>query len=663
MTATRQLAAIMFTDIVGYTALMGRDEQKAFEFLNKNRQIQKPIIEAHNGKWIKELGDGVMASFQTVSDAVNAAIKIQEACTAANDFQLRIGIHLGEVIFENDDVFGDGVNIAARIQAAANPSSIFVSEPVSQNIANKKGIHTRFVRAEKLKNVAEPVSMYEVFTGEKKPEVQHIPHDSPAHKEIHKKSIAVLPFANMSSDPEQEYFSDGITEEIITDLSRLHDLLVISRSSVMTFKHTTKKIKDIAGELNVQYILEGSVRKAGDRLRITAQLIDPATDTHLWAEKYDGTLQNIFDIQENVSGAIVNALKLKISGAEKHALSERPFEDAPAFDCYLKAKSSLLEFDELKFEEAKRYIENGLAITGPNPTLLGGLAYVYCCYANLGIRSDENWAIAEHYARKAIELDENAPDAHLAMGLLYHISKGDQRKSLAHFKKFLSKRPQDMDGMVWMAGVYFYLGNNKEAAERLVETMRSIDPLNEISLFMHVLFHFYSGNYQRALDEMKSLVKRNPHSLLARTNYPLMLIYNNCVNEWLPLVKKYTETEPKELPLKLLKGFYYAYSGDKASVVQLFQNPVLHKWCKTDLQISHLVCDIFAFAGMPEEAFIWLENAVNLGFINYPLLNDHDPFLKRFHHEPKMLDLMQRVKNEWENFDEEQGNYLSINQE
>src|ERR1019366_8876344 len=215
MSQTRQLAAIMFTDIVRYTALMGSDEQKAFTILIKNRALQKPIIEQFNGRWIKELGDGVMASFNTVSDAVNAAIKIQEACNAAKDFQLRIGIHLGEVVFENDDVFGDGVNIAARIQAVAKPGSIYVSESVQRNVSNKKDITTKFIKEETLKNVKEAVRMYEVL----------IKDDSIATAEnkmrnISQNSIAVLPFANMSSDPEQEFFSDGISEEIINMLAQ-----------------------------------------------------------------------------------------------------------------------------------------------------------------------------------------------------------------------------------------------------------------------------------------------------------------------------------------------------------------------------------------------------------------------------------------------------------
>ena len=195
MPSFRQLAAIMFTDIVGYTALMGNDEQKAFAILNKNRALQKPIIEEYNGRWIKELGDGILASFNTVSDAVNAALKIQEACAAANDFQLRIGIHLGEVVFENEDVFGDGVNIASRIQATASPGCIYISESVYHNISNKKDILTKFVKEETLKNVKEPIKIYEVMMMNKS-----IIATESKKENVPQKSIAVLPFANMSSD-------------------------------------------------------------------------------------------------------------------------------------------------------------------------------------------------------------------------------------------------------------------------------------------------------------------------------------------------------------------------------------------------------------------------------------------------------------------------------
>ena len=292
MESSRQLAAIMFTDIVGYTALMGNDEQKAFSILNKNRELQKPIIEQFNGRWIKEIGDGVLASFHTVADAVYAAVKIQEACNASKEFQLRIGIHLGDILFENDDVFGDGVNIASRIQAIAEPGSIYISESVRSNISNKKDIQTKFVKEETLKNVKEPVKMYEVITA-------NAPATAGSTTQAQKittqeKSIAVLPFANMSSDPEQEYFSDGISEEIINMLAQVPGLKVAGRTSSFSFKGKNQDLRLIGEQLNVNHILEGSVRKSGNKLRITAQLIKVADGYHLYSEKFDRELRRYF---------------------------------------------------------------------------------------------------------------------------------------------------------------------------------------------------------------------------------------------------------------------------------------------------------------------------------------------------------------------------------
>ncbi|HEY6436130.1 MAG TPA: adenylate/guanylate cyclase domain-containing protein, partial [Ignavibacteriaceae bacterium] len=331
--SVRQLAAIMFTDIVGYTALMGNDEQKAFTILNKNRALQKPIIEQYHGRWIKELGDGVMTSFSTVSDAVNAAIKIQEACAISNDFQLRIGVHLGEVVFENEDVFGDGVNISARIQAIANPGCIYISEAVHNNVSNKKDIQTKFIKEVILKNVKEPVKVYEVITVNSEPIIPEKQKEN-----ISQNSIAVLPFANMSSDPEQEFFSDGISEEIINMLAQVPGLKVAGRTSSFFFKGKNQDLRLIGEQLNVNHILEGSVRKSGNKLRITAQLIELVDGYHLYSEKFDRELEDIFDIQDEIALAILNAIKIKLLDTEKRNVLKRYTDNPEAYQLYMQGR-------------------------------------------------------------------------------------------------------------------------------------------------------------------------------------------------------------------------------------------------------------------------------------------------------------------------------------
>ena len=277
MSQVRQLAAIMFTDIVGYTALMGEDEQKAFDLLEKNRDIQRPIIEQFGGRWIKEIGDCVLASFSTVFDAVMCAGSIQQSASQVPDLQLRVGIHLGDVIFENNDVFGDGVNIASRLQTIAKAGGIYISESVYNSIHNKKGITANFLREEMLKNVKDPVKVYEVFIALADGLVQSTQR-IPSQKENESsritpaKSIAVMPFVNMSNDPEQEYFSEGIAEEILNSLTHIKDLKVAGRSSSFQFKGKNIDLREAGEKLGVRTVLDGSVRKQGNKLRITAQL-------------------------------------------------------------------------------------------------------------------------------------------------------------------------------------------------------------------------------------------------------------------------------------------------------------------------------------------------------------------------------------------------------
>src|SRR5688572_20832772 len=348
MPQSRQLAAIMFTDIVGYTALMGEDEQKAFELLRKKGQIQQPAIERFGGKWIKEIGDAVLASFFTVTDAVQCAISVQQSCNNIPDLKLRIGIHLGEVVFENNDVFGDGVNIASRLQALAPVGCIWISEAVYNTIVNKKNIQAKFVREEMLKNVKGPMRIYEVLPSTTSGltssgsnltvSEQQFSLNKATVKTIPEKSIAVLPFVNMSNDPEQEYFSDGMAEEILTSLSHLKDLKVAGRTSSFQFKGKNIDLQEVGEKLHVRTVLEGSVRKQGNRLRITAQLINVEDGYHIWSEKYDRNMDDIFAIQDEIALAITEQLKITLLEKEREKITKPSTHNAEAYELYLKAR-------------------------------------------------------------------------------------------------------------------------------------------------------------------------------------------------------------------------------------------------------------------------------------------------------------------------------------
>ncbi len=506
MSRSRQLAAIMFTDIVGFTSLMGSDEQKTFEILDKNRKIHKPIIHEFNGKWIKELGDGVMASFNTVSDAVNAAIKIQEACNAARDFKLRIGIHQGEVVFENDDVFGDGVNIAARIQSAAHPGSIFISESVNQNITNKKGVETQFVREEILKNVRQPIKMFQVlFDGsetilpEKKAGI------------VLGKSIAVLPFVNMSNDEEQEYFSDGITEEIINMLAQVTQLTVMGRTSSFAFKGKNMDLKLIGEALNVSYLLEGSVRRSGNTLRITAQLINVANGAHLYSEKFDRELKDIFDIQDEISEKILNAVKIKLLGEEKDTFLKKNTDNLEAHELYLKGVFQINKFTPDGFIKAIEYLDAAISLDTNYALAYAQLAF---CYTNLldfnWLASEESLPKAKIAARKSLQLDDKIFESHLNVGRILLHQEWNVRDAMAAFKKALAINPNSAETHVQLAVCLAQYDRREEAME-YAKIAESLDPISVLNLFYVGAIPFLCNNPQALLDTGEKLIELEPN--------------------------------------------------------------------------------------------------------------------------------------------------------
>ena len=621
MSKSRQLAVIMFTDIVGYTAVMGDDENKAFELLDKNRSMQKPIIEQYNGRWIKELGDGVMSSFNTVSDAINAAIKIQKACNIVKDFQLRIGIHLGEVVFENDDVFGDGVNIASRIQSAAKPGCIYVSESVHLNVTNKKDIQTKFIKVEALKNVKEPVRIYEVLITN-----SAIILSENQMKNIPQNSIAVLPFTNMSSDPEQEYFSDGLTEEIISDLSQLENLLVISRSSIMTFKGTNKKIKEIANEVNVRYILEGSVRKSGNNLRITAQLIDGLSDSHIWTEKYNGTVNDVFDIQEKVSRSIVKALELKLTTEEDSHLANRPIQNIKAYEYYIRARQEIWKFTEHSLDNAVALAQRGLDLEGDNALLYATLSTAYLYFYYFKIRPDiSQLEKAQQYSLKSLALDADCSQGYFVQGAI-EFMKGNLQEASHLFKKVLNLDQNNTDAMVWL-GVSYFLSGRPDAARPISEKLLQVDPLSNISHSTPAAIEVFGGNIKESLPYHQRWLQLEPESPFVRFMCAWDFALNNEIGESINILNAIIKETPTLTFAKFALFFKSALQGDKENALKYATDELKHEAASVDYFPINMAWG-YALIDEKDEAVKWLEKSLDFGYSPYPLLLK----FKIFHH-------------------------------
>jgi TolB-like protein len=405
----RRLAAILAADVAGYSRLMGADEEGTLERLKAlRRELVDPKIAEHHGRIVKTTGDGLLVEFASVVDAVRCAVAVQQAMPERNTsvaadsrIELRIGINLGDVIVEGDDLYGDGVNIAARIEALADAGGVFVSNTVHDHVRDRLPFVFEDLGEQQVKNIARPVRVYRVRDlGAAKST------SAPALPLPDKPSIAVLPFANMSGDPEQEYFADGMVEEIITALSRIRWLFVIARNSSFTYKGQAVDVKQVGRELGVRYVLEGSVRKAGGRVRITGQLIDATSGTHLWADRFDGSLEDIFDLQDKVAISVAGVIEPTLQAAETARSVNRPTKDLTAYDLYLRALAAFYTRTKERTFEALGLLEQAIAI---DRHYSPALAWAAMCHMTL-VR--DGWTEEPEISRrKGIDLAQRALEA------------------------------------------------------------------------------------------------------------------------------------------------------------------------------------------------------------------------------------------------------------
>ena len=427
MTATRRLAAILAADVAGYSRLIGADEEGTLGRLRAIRaDVIDPKINEHHGRLVKTTGDGLLVEFASVVEAVRCATEVQKIMAARNGgipadqrMDLRIGIHVGDVVVEDGDIFGDGVNVAARLEGLAEPGGICVSARVQEDAAGKLEVSFDDLGEQTLKNIARSVRVYRVH-----PASDEMMHASanPAVALPDKPSIAVLPFQNMSGDPEQDYFVDGMVEEIITALSRIPWLFVIARNSTFTYKGRAVDVKQVGRELGVRYVLEGSVRKGGDRVRITGQLIDAATGTHLWADRFDGMIAEVFELQDNVASSVAGVIEPTLQAAETARSASRPTADLTAYDLYLRAYAMFLASAN-QIPEALRLMEQAITRDPLYGPALGWAAL--CCFRLvLDDRSDDRQADRQKgidFARRALQAagDDSGVLANSALTLSY----------------------------------------------------------------------------------------------------------------------------------------------------------------------------------------------------------------------------------------------------
>ena len=481
----RRLSAIMSADVVGYSRLMGANEVGTLQSLQAHQaELIEPEISRSQGRVVKLTGDGMLVEFPSVVNAVEAACAIQRAMPARNAdvpedrrIEFRIGINLGDVIVQGDDLFGDGVNVAARIEGAAKPGGIAVSQSVCEHIGNKLDLVFHDRGEEQLKNIERPVRIYDIVLEPSAAisgaAVDDLREDKP--------SIAVLPFNNMSGDPEQEFFSDGIAEDIITDLSKISSLFVIGRNTSFTYKGKSFQLPRVATELGVRYLLEGSVRKAGERVRVTAQLIDGPSGGHLWADRYDRDLTDIFAIQDEITKAIVEQLKVRLVPEEKKAIAQVPTENIEAYTLYLKGREFFHNLTKWFVQLARQMFVKAVEV---DPSFARAYAGIANCDARLAgsygapIEVDEILATAG----KALALDPNLADAHAARGhALSNSGRADEAEEA--FEKALALEPNNFEANYLYARLCIKQGRRERAAELLIRALE-VQPGDSQSAFL-----------------------------------------------------------------------------------------------------------------------------------------------------------------------------------
>jgi adenylate cyclase len=519
----RKLTAILSADVKGYSRLMGQDEEATIRTLTAYREVMTTFIGQHAGRVVDSPGDNLLAEFASVVDAVRCAVEIQQELKVRNTalpdqrkMEFRIGINLGDVVIEGERIYGDGVNIAARLESLAEPSGICISGTVYDQIESKLALNYESLGEQPVKNITRPVRAYRVVL---EPRLAAIP--TPRWEQtsllplLDKPSLAVLPFVNMSGDPEQEYFSDGITEDLITDLSRLSGLFVIARNSSFYYKGKTVKVQEVGKELGVRYVLEGSVRRAGDRVRITAQLVDAPTGHHLWAERYDRELHDIFALQDEITQEIVSNLGVEVRQAELERVRRTPTANLTAYDYFLRGWEYQWRLTREMNLQAQQMWEKAIELDPQYAEAYAWLGSAH--FLEWAFQWNQDPQVLERVfalAQQALALDNSLPEAHGLLSLAY-LWKRQHEQAIAAGERAIALGPNDAMNYLWLAEILNFAGRPEEALGLAEKAMR-LDPRNqELYLFQAGTAYFLTARTEEALAAFKRFLTCYPNHLAA----------------------------------------------------------------------------------------------------------------------------------------------------
>ena len=514
MSQSRHLAAILAADVAGYSRLMGEDEEGTLARLNAHRrELSDPMVAEHHGRNVKTTGDGLLIEFPSVVEAVSCALAVQRAMVERNAatpeekrITFRIGVNLGDIIVEDGDIYGDGVNIAARLEGIAEPGGICISDDAFRQVRAKVEAEFADIGEQSLKNIARPIRVYRIPIAENA--------TAPTLPLPDKPSIAVLPFANLSGDPEQEYFADGMVEEIITALSRIRWLFVIARNSSFTYKGQAVDVKQVGRELGVRYVLEGSVRKAGGRVRITTQLIDAETGAHLWADRFDGRLEDVFELQDQVAISAAGVVEPTLQAAEIRRSAQRPTKDLTAYDLYLRALPYWDSHEKDGLAQAAEYLGQAIERDPQYGPALALMAHCYVQLDNAGwreINQRRGIDLARQALRSAPEDPEVLARAAIALGYFGE----DINAAIGLVDRSLTLNPSFAHGWYWSGVLRNWLGRPDLALDHF-ETFLRLSPRERFSTHEHAMGMslFFLRRFDEAVAKFLSAMEHHPKFVL-----------------------------------------------------------------------------------------------------------------------------------------------------
>ena len=644
MSENRQLSAIMFTDMQGYTSIMQHDEQKAILLRERHRQIFETSTKKHKGKIVQYFGDGTLSVFKSTVEAINCAIEMQLAFREEPKIPLRIGIHVGDIVYSKEDIIGDAVNVTSRIESIAEPGSILISDKVHDQIRNHKHIEAKFLDVFDLKNVDEVVPIFAIANqGIVIPNPKVIKQRLRGNAELPAKpimkdkkyvflaifilslflifaylnftskgklssnnSIAVLPFDNLSTDEDSEIFTDGITEDILTNLSKLKDLHVISRTSVMQFKNSNKTIPEIAEILGVAYILEGSIRKYGDEIRVTAQLINAENDEHIWASNYDKTLTDIFAIQTEVSQEIVSALKLNISFDEQQSLAAISTQNIKAYKLFLLGRKEADKRNKESIAKSIDLYKQAIALDTKYAEAYAEIAnsiYLETYYSRRNPK--EASLLANEYLDQAEGINDKVSRIYSVRGLIYNI-EGKHDKAIVAFNKAISLSPNDLTARHQYSTFFYYSRQYKKQLEQ-AEIAYKLDPLSFVIANSYATALAFNHKYHEAeliLNKVEKLGDQNNAFVINRSYFRLYLDQKKYMQA-IPHLKQMVE---EENVFNRFIGFCYAKIGDTINAQKTID--LIHKNARPR-EKSHQLAVVYAGLEITDSVLFYLDTIRN----------------------------------------------------